>query len=290
MALVPTRPFTFFQLLRSQYLLLLVLGLLTGTMIVPLLSSMSLAHFNNRLSRAESLFTTFAFHTHNHTTTSHYGFHFAAASTNAFMITMTTSVLGQSPTSVYPPLGSSRVPGCPGGRQMAGGSRESHLTIKQTEGNRVSVLRLLLTHFHSFHTLTSTHNSTDWPGSIRWWYCGWWFCRLFGYWQNAHICLYQFHPESGRLFRKNSLFPRSARAASIQENGRKRANNTGWAPRIQLYPSFVPSAFTDWVIFMPFTSWISIFGNELRLSLPCLDWMSTWLALLACLLWNQPSL
>ena len=42
--------------------------------------------------------------------------------------------------------------------------------------------------------------------------------------------------------------------------------------------------------FMPFTSWISIFGNELRLALPCLDWMSTWLALRACLLWNQPSL
>ena len=40
----------------------------------------------------------------------------------------------------------------------------------------------------------------------------------------------------------------------------------------------------------PLTSWISIFGNELRLSLPCLDWMSTWLVLLACLLWNQPSL
>ena len=65
------------------------------------------------------------------------------------------------------------------------------------------------------------------------------------HWQNAWICLYQFHPESGRLFRKNSLFPRSARAASIQENGRKRANDTGWAPRLQLYPSFVPSAFTE---------------------------------------------
>ena len=78
---------------------------------------------------------------------------------------------------------------------------------------------------------------------------------LFGcflvYWQFAYVCLYQFHPESGRLFRKNSLFPRSARAGSIQENGRKRANDTGWAPRIQLCSSSVPSAFTE-VLDFPF--------------------------------------
>ena len=72
MALVPTRPFTFSQLLHVQLLLLLlVLGLLTGTDNVPTL--LSLAHFTNRLSRAESLFTT-AFHTH---TTSDYGFYVA---------------------------------------------------------------------------------------------------------------------------------------------------------------------------------------------------------------------
>ena len=57
MAPVPERPFTFSSLLRSQLLLLLLaLGLLTGTDNVPTL--LSLAHFTNRLSRAEPLFTT----------------------------------------------------------------------------------------------------------------------------------------------------------------------------------------------------------------------------------------
>ena len=116
MAPVPERPFTFSSLLRSQHLLLLlVLGLLTGTDNVPTL--LSLAHFTNRLSRAESLFTTFAFHTHNHTTTFHYGFHFAAASTNAFMITMTMSILDSvSPLGFYPPLCGHRVPATQGVR------------------------------------------------------------------------------------------------------------------------------------------------------------------------------
>ena len=184
MAPVPASPFTFSQLLRSQHLLLLpllVLGLLTGTVNVPLLSSISLAHFNNRLSRAESLFTTFVF-TH---TTSYYGFNVAAACTNASIIVMIMVVLGQSPTSVLPPLGSNRVPGCPGGRQMAGGSRESHLTIKQTEDNvHVSVLRLLLTLTHTHFNSQSSIHWTDSFSSIcstYWWYwwCVRWFLRLF---------------------------------------------------------------------------------------------------------------
>ena len=95
-------------------------------------------------------------------------------------------VLGQSPTSVFPPLGSNRVPGCPGGRQMAGGSRESHLTIKQTEDNvRVSVLRLLLTLTHT-HTHFNSQSSIHWTDSFDsicstyWWYwwCVRWFLRL----------------------------------------------------------------------------------------------------------------
>ena len=96
---------------------------------------------------------------------------------------MITSILGQSPTSVFPPLGSSRVPGCPGGQQMAGGSRESHLAIKQTEITNVSVLRLLLTLIHTHFNSQPSIHWTDSFGSIcsiHWW-CWWcvrWFLRL----------------------------------------------------------------------------------------------------------------
>ena len=98
---------------------------------------------------------------------SHYGFHVAAPCTTL------------APTRVFPPLGSDRVPGCPGSQQMAGGSQESHLTIKQTGDIHLLVLPLLL-------TLQLSHlcsrNSTDSFGSIcsiRWWYwcCSQWFLR-----------------------------------------------------------------------------------------------------------------
>ena len=185
-ALVPTRPFTFFQLLRSQHLLLLlVLGLLTGTMIVPLLSSMSLAHFNNRLSRAASLFTT-AFHTH--TTTSDYCFHVAAACTNA----LATMAMPVAPLVFFPPLCGHRVPGHAGGaKHMAGGSQESHLAIKQTDNVRLLVLRLLLTHFHAHFNSQPSMSFTDWSGSgsIWWWYCGRWFYRLFSLAISIHLPL-----------------------------------------------------------------------------------------------------
>ena len=168
MAPVPERPFTFSSLLRSQHLLLLlVLGLLTGTDNVPTL--LSLAHFNNRRSRAESLFTTFAFHTH--TTTTHYCFHVAAACTNA-LATMAMSV---APLVFFPPLCGHRVPGHAGGaKHMAGGSQESHLAIKQTDNVRLLVLRLLLTHFHTHFNSQPSIPFTDWSGSgsIRWCYCG----------------------------------------------------------------------------------------------------------------------
>ena len=75
------------------------------------------------------------------------------------------------PPSVSPPLGINRVPGCPGGRQMAGGSQESHLAIKQTDNVRLLVLRLLLTHFHTHFNSQPSMSFTDWSGSIRWCYC-----------------------------------------------------------------------------------------------------------------------
>ena len=101
---------------------------------------------------------------------------------------MIAIILASVPTRVFPPLGSNRVPGCPGGSYMAGGSRESHPTIKQTEDNRVSVLPLLLTLQFS-HSLSHIHsiNSICWTDSfgsicsIYWWYwcCLRWFLRLF---------------------------------------------------------------------------------------------------------------
>ena len=176
MAPVSTSPFTFFQLLRSQQLLLLlVLGLLTGTVNVPtLLSSTSLAHFNNRLSRAESLFTIFAFHTH---TTTYYGFNFACIVHN--VATMMTIILAV-PTSVCPPPRDHCVPGRAGGSQKAGGPVEmAHLASKQTRTRRALVLPLLLTHFHTHFNSQFSICWTDWFGSIRWCHCGRWFCRLF---------------------------------------------------------------------------------------------------------------
>ena len=223
MALVPTRPFTFSSLLRSQHLLLLlVLGLLTGTDNVPTL--LSLAHFTNRLSRAESLFTT-ALCTH--FTTTYCGFNFAAACTNAFTIVMIVIILDSvSPLGFYPPLCGQRVPGHAGGeKQMAGGSRESHLTIKQTRNTRVLVLPLLLLLTH-FHTHTSTHNLqrpsltglvlvqfggvTVSGGFIDWFH-----------WQFPHNCLYECEIKRKMLLAKNSLFPRSVRTTSLEENGGK---------------------------------------------------------------------
>ena len=185
MAPVPERPFTFSSLLRSQHLLLLlVLGLFTGTMIVPLLSSILLARFSNRLSRAEPLFTT-ALCTH-HTTT-YYRVNFAAASMHNLMITMMTSILVSVPPRVYPPPRDDCVPSRAGGSHMAGGSRESHLTIKQTGDIHLLVLPLLLTlQFpHSLSQQFASINSIYWTDfgsicSIDWWYwcCLRWFLRL----------------------------------------------------------------------------------------------------------------
>ena len=171
---LPSTPLT-----TTAAAILPILFTMTGLSLVYLSLStvLSLLALCNRLdSRAEPLFTTTVF---THTTTSYCGFNFACIVRN--FATMIMIVLASVPPSVYPPLRSNRVPGCPGGLQMAGGSQESHLTIKQTRTN-VSVLPLLLT-----HSLSHTHsiNSIYWTDfgsicSIYWWYwcCLRWFLRL----------------------------------------------------------------------------------------------------------------
>ena len=194
MAPVPERPFTFSQLLRSQYLLLLLLqlGLLTGTDNVPTL--LSLAHFNNRLSRAESLFTTFAFHTHTHTTT-HYGFHVAAACANALMIIAVVMVLEPVPSSVFPPPRDKRVPSRVGGLRKAGGPVEmAHLTSKQTEETHLQVQLLThsLTHIHSqqpFLSINSLHWMAWSAATLLWCRYLRWFCQLFSLAISIHLPL-----------------------------------------------------------------------------------------------------
>ena len=284
MAPVPAGPFTFSQLLRSQYLLLLlllVLGLPTGTVNVPILLS-SLALCNRLDSRAEPLFTTFVF---THTTATHYRVHFAASMRN-FAIAM-TSILDKSPSSVYPPLGSNRVPGCPGGSQMAGGSRESHLTIKQKRTN-VSVLPLLLT-----HSLSHTHsiNWTDSFGSIcsiyRWLLVLFTVVPAIAVWFTGKMLTFAFtsfirraDDSSGKIlsFRGLRAQPRYKRMAEKEPTTLDGLHGCNFTHPLYLLPlpRFWISIFgIELGHFMPFTSWISIFGIELRLSLPCLDWMST---------------
>ena len=81
-----------------------------------------------------------------------------------------------------------------GGRQKAGGSRESHLTIKQTDN--VNACTCFTTDYYShfnFHTHFTQLNVsfTDWSGSgsIWWCYCGRWFLRLFSLAISIHLPL-----------------------------------------------------------------------------------------------------
>ena len=143
------------------------------------------------------------------------------------------ATLDSVPSRVYPPLGSNRVPGCPGGSKLAGGSLESHLAIKQTRTTRVTrFYSYYHSHFNFTHSLSQTHsiNSSYWTDSfgsicsIRWWYCGWWFpFRLLSgsLAISIHLPLPVSSEERTTLQRKNSLFPRSARTTSIEENGGK---------------------------------------------------------------------
>ena len=169
-----------------------------------------------------------------HTTTTYYHVHCAAASAcaNAFTIAMIIAIVASVPISVFPPLhGPSRTHRA-GGLRMAGGSQEPHQTNKQTEKTHLPFLRKFYHYYSHTHLYTLTHDNS--PQSTQ-------FLSLTGLaqfgggtvvggflfdcclicWQNAHICLYQFHLKSGRLFWRNYLFPRSARTASIQENGGK---------------------------------------------------------------------
>ena len=171
---------------------------------------------------------------------------------------------------------------------MAGGSRESHLTIKLNRRTDVSVLLLLLTlihtRFHSqlqFTVLTALVGSFDGIGVV---------CVCGGY--------VEFFP-FGLLAKISSILPLQSSATdwkfSLAEafasnldatKWKKRANWTGWTSRIHVCPSFVHSAFTE---VLDFHFWHgagsshaiyildSILGIELRRSLLCLDWMSTWL-------------
>ena len=159
---------------------------------------------------------------------------------------------------------------------MAGGSRESQQTIKQTEHHYFSVLLLLLTFIHTHLNSPPSIHWVDFCSicSIHWWH----WCCLEGSCdclsglraKRPYFCLYQFHPKSGRLFIKSSRFPRSSRAASI-----KKWRKINQLDSMGLTVPTLPIIFgMDLGHFMPLISWIPIFGIELRLSLPCLDWMS----------------
>ena len=86
--------------------------------------------------------------------------------------------------------------------------------------------------FYYFYSHISTHTSTHnfqstsftgWPGALQL-YCG---VGIFGgffdrfHWQFLHNCLYECEIKSKTLLAKNSLFPRSVRTTSLEENGGK---------------------------------------------------------------------
>ena len=160
-------------------------------------------------------------------------------------IAIITIILAKSPTRVYPPPRDKRVPSRVGGLLVAGGSGESHLTTKQTRNDTFTVFTTT-THTLTFtHSLTTIHlNTIYWTDfgsicSIWWWYCGWWFpFRLLSgsLAKCSHLPLPDSSEERTTLLKKFSLSEVCARLASIQENGRKRANDTGWAHGIATLP------------------------------------------------------
>ena len=100
--------------------------------------------------------------------TTYYGFYVAAASacTNAFTIAIITIVLASVPTSVLPSLRGEKRPARAGDVQLAGGSRESHLTSKQTDrSRRLPVLLLLLPFFtpHIAHQCRQPNKNSPLP-------------------------------------------------------------------------------------------------------------------------------
>ena len=155
MAPVPASPFTFTQLLRSQFLLLLlllVLGLPTGTVNVSTLLS-SLALCNRLDSRAEPLFTTFVF---THTTTTYCLFYVACAVRNfAIIIMMITSVLDSVPSRVYPPWAATVFPAAQGVHNWQVGARIP--PGQQTNKDDAFTVFTPTTTHTSISTLTFTH-------------------------------------------------------------------------------------------------------------------------------------
>ena len=296
MAPVPERPFTFSSLLRSQHLLLLlVLGLLTGTDNVPTL--LSLAHFTNRLSRAESLFAT-AFHTH---TTSDYGFYVANVASSMHNVIIIIVTLAPVPSSVFPPPRDHRVPGRAGGStkgRWASGNGSPGLQTKQETMCVSLVLRPLLhtlTFTHSITTTISVNHLTSLDGLD---YCNFIVVLVSAvvpsivFTGNFHTFAFTSARSSARRSsRKIPLFPRSARTNLDRREWRKMSHLDSMGLTVPTLPIICPFPPLPrlWISifgielghFMPFTSWISIFGYELCLSMPCLDWMSIGFALLA---------
>ena len=290
--MVPTRPVTLLQLLRSQYLLLLLLqlGLLTGTVNVPTLLSLALC--NRLVSRTEPLSMT-ALCTQFTTTYCCFNFAFASSMRNELIIVI---ILESVPSSVYPPLHGPSWTHRAGGSDWAGGSQESHLTHKQTEETHIQVLLLLLTLFHT-HTHFNSQPSmsfTDWSGSIQWCHCGRWFCRLFLLAISIRLPLPTRDQEQDAPREKFSLSEVCARSLD-QGEWRKMNQLDSMGLTVATLPIICPFRLIRGFgfpflagHFMPFTSGVSIFGNELRISLPCLEWMSIGFALLAHQLWNLP--
>ena len=230
---LPSTPLTIFAA-AILFILLIMTGLSLVYLYVPTSLLSSLARCNRLVSRAESLFTTFAF---THTTTTYYRAHFAAASAcaNAFTIAMIIAILASVPLVFSRPCTDRAGLTVQGVYEWQVGTKNPTCN-KQTENAYLPFLPLLLT--PSPYALTHDNSSqptqppsligpAQFGGSTV--VGGFLFDWLLVQWQNAHICLYHFTPKSGRLLRKNSLLPRSARAASIKENGGKRANWTRWA-------------------------------------------------------------
>ena len=264
-------------------------------MIVPiLLSSISLALCNRLDSRAETLFTT-ASYTHTSPLLT-IGFHFACTVHNFAVYDDDDHTSVKFPSRVCPPPRDNRVPSRVGGSQMAGGSRESHLTIKQTGDDtftcftttthtsistltfttiRLNQLNLLdgLFRLNVLNLLVVLVLFTVVP-AIAVWFTG-----------NFHTFAFtsfirRAHDSSGKIlsFRGLRAQPRYKRMAEKEPTTLDGLYGSNFTHPLYLLPlpRFWISIFgIELGHFMPFTSWISIFGIELRLSLPCLDWMST---------------
>ena len=186
---------------------------------------MSQAHFTNRRSRAESLFTTFSFHTH----TTYFSLRFSCCKQHALKHSLRHCHPRSVPSlEVCPPPHGHRVPGHAGGLtkgRWASGNGSPDLQTKQT----MSIYKFYDYYSHTHSTHTSTHN-LELPFTGLAWSAGptllWCYCIYGGFfdwfhWQFPHNCLYECEIKRKTLLAKNSLFPRSVRTTSLEENGGK---------------------------------------------------------------------